>query len=458
MELKSLPVTLLSGFCDTSKYALIKKVAENTDNLKVLIFACHLEKLHLDESKVEKKTDEQITLKNKCLIVKLTDLFFEQLSDHVLSKEFDYCLLETNTYDDLEGMKEMFLTDLDAHDEEHEHTDECEHSETTMNQLAPISNIATVVDAATIVNDIRTEETLVDRFGEKVPGAENRHIPFLIVSQIEDAKIIVINNAEKAENIEEVQALIKKINGKAKVFTAKNCDISPKELFGTELFSLTDSKSQVPSWLSEIKGEIKSETISGISSFVYRRRKPFHTEKIYKFIYGSDYLNKESGVIRSRGLIWLCTRNDDCCDWNHVAQIAEITNAGKFFSSLDEEIIADLEPEMVEELKANCEGPHGDRRCDLLFIGKNMNQKEIEQKLDECLISDEDLAKGPTHYETMCEDEFPEFEELDHLLEDVSDDEEDEEEDKDADIDITSTPKRKRNDDSSKGAKKTKKD
>ncbi|KAG2374469.1 hypothetical protein C9374_010753 [Naegleria lovaniensis] len=463
--LQKLPVTLLTGVSDESKSLICKKVAENKDGMKIVLFVNDLQKFKFDASQIEKQEEDRIALKNGSLLVQASELYLEQLSSFVVDKKFDNCLFEVDKLEPLVATIQAFAAII-SEEEEHEHDENCDHEEEEdgirMNDMAPLDTIVAVVDGETFMKDLESEETFADRYGEdSIPqDASNEQICFQLVEQIEDANIVIIHNLDKAEDKKTVEALIRKLNPVAKIMIG---DVNPKELFNTGLYSLENSENDTPVWMKQLDGTVKSDTIDGISSFAYKRRRPFNTEKLNNLVYGSDYLNKETGIIRSKGIFWLCTRNNETGDWNHVKNIIEFTSGGPFVSSLSEEELAAYPPEAIEKLKSKVEGEHGDRRTEILFIGKSMNQKEIEEKLDSCLITPEELAKGVEYYGTMCEDSLPEWP-VDDLLAmeemfGVEDDEDEEgdEEDAEGGIDITTTPKRKRNTDESGSSKKTKK-
>jgi len=54
------------------------------------------------------------------------------------------------------------------------------------------------------------------------------------------------------------------------------------------------------------------------------------------------------------------------------------------------------------------EGPHGDKRQELVFIGIKMDKKGILDVLKKCLLTPEEMALGPTVWEDW-EDNFDEW-------------------------------------------------
>ena len=69
----------------------------------------------------------------------------------------------------------------------------------------------------------------------------------------------------------------------------------------------------------------------------------------------------------------------------------------------DEEYLASIKNQWVE--------PFGDMRQELVFIGQGLDQEKMTQKLDECLLTEEEVLKGREYWATL-KDPFPAWEQI----------------------------------------------
>jgi len=174
----------------------------------------------------------------------------------------------------------------------------------------------------------------------------------------------------------------------------------------------------------------------GISSFVYRRPRPFHPTRL------QGQLKKTlPKVVRSKGSCWLAPFMVTNVEWNGTGDFVQFTNGGQFLVTLtdgdmpdDDHIRSMIKKEIAEG------GIYGDRKQEvrtngtslwlrkgtklywqIVIIGVEMNRAEVERLLDQCLLTDEEMKLGPEEWENF---ENP----YEYVEEDSDDDEEEEEE------------------------------
>ncbi|CAF1106137.1 unnamed protein product, partial [Brachionus calyciflorus] len=163
-------------------------------------------------------------------------------------------------------------------------------------------------------------------------------------------------------------------------------------------------------WIEELSKVHNSEIDEyGFSSFTYKKRKPFNPQKLFDLL--STKVFKE--VVRAKGYVWTATNQYVCGMLNVVGDICTLEANNIWWAAIRKSKWGDNKKEikMVEDSVKDIWDPvYGDRRIELVFIGQTMNRDEIIQKLDECLITDEEFAAGDWKWKEIFTDPFTEWE------------------------------------------------
>jgi len=147
----------------------------------------------------------------------------------------------------------------------------------------------------------------------------------------------------------------------------------------------------------------------GIRSFVYSARKPFNVDRLKSFSkehFGATVMSDSSDkggdvgsegspirkVLRSKGFVWLSAAHGCAWYWSHAASAFEILDEGDWWSAIPDEEWPELQ-EQRKALLADFEGPWGDRRQEIVFIGIDMDEPAIIALLNQCLCSDAEMEK-----------------------------------------------------------------
>jgi G3E family GTPase len=157
-----------------------------------------------------------------------------------------------------------------------------------------------------------------------------------------------------------------------------------------------------PMWAKELYGfeEHVPETEEyGVSSFVYRARRPFHPERIHDFLNGAL-----PGVIRAKGHFWIATRPDWLAEFSLAGALNSVKPMGIWWATVPQERWPD-HPQARAYLEQHWQEPFGDRRQELVFIGAGMDKAEIKAALDAALV-DETEGFTPHLWENL-PDPFP---------------------------------------------------
>lgn len=155
--------------------------------------------------------------------------------------------------------------------------------------------------------------------------------------------------------------------------------VSPEMVLNTSSFNQHEA-SKLPGWTQELESNGKNHTPEteeyGISSFIYAADRPFHQDRL-------DTLIKQGmtswGVLRSKGLVWSDADHDRAKEWSQAGTSMALHLGQRWQDGLAVE----------EKFK---DRRHGDRRQELVFIGRSMNEIGIRKALDDALLSEEDFS------------------------------------------------------------------
>lgn len=211
-----------------------------------------------------------------------------------------------------------------------------------------------------------------------------------------------------SEKVNELTAILRTLNTHARLIPIVDGNTDIDDVLNTGLFDF-DRARESPGWLKEMRGEHVPETEEyGISSFCYVARRPFHPEKFYQFLHGTEQYGK---LIRSKGYFWLASRPEFAGQWSQAGGIAQYGFAGMFWKAVakenwptDQDYLASIEKQWVE--------PFGDMRQELVFIGQGFDRDAVTQALDNCLLSEEEVLRGKQYWKTL-DDPFPSWAALD---------------------------------------------
>ena len=267
-----------------------------------------------------------------------------------------------------------------------------EESGIDLSRFSYIDTMVTVVDAFNFFKDFGSPETLMDRALTDIDG-DYRTIVNLLTDQIEFANVIVLNKTDLVteEHLGVLKAAIHKLNPSARILESEFSQVNLKEIIDTRLFNFEEAE-QSAGWIEELnKDEHTPETEEyGISSFVYRAKKPFDPARFW------DYVQHKfpGNIIRSKGLFWLASRPKQALVWSQAGGSLRADSAGVWWSSMTmtERMRYMVYVENQDHIESGWDETFGDRKNEIVFIGQDMDEEKIRKGLDACLSTGEELA------------------------------------------------------------------
>jgi G3E family GTPase len=324
------------------------------------------------------RTDEKLVeMTNGCICCTLREDLLLEVEKLAKDGRFDYLLIESTGISEPLPVAETF-------------TFEAEDG-SFLGDWARLDTLVTVVDAANFLEDFDSLDVLPER-GLGMDEGDERSIVNLLTDQVEFADVILINKIDlvAAALLNRLEATLRHLNPTARILRLERGQVAPEDILNTGLFNLEDAALS-PEWLKEARGSHIPETEEyGISSFVYEARRPFHPERLMTALEGPDL----ECLIRSKGLVWLATRQHEVGVWSQAGRVVTLEYGGMWWAATPPEDYPQDIPDLMEAIQALMQGDYGDRRQELVVIGHQMDHGAVRAILDSCLLQDDEMALG----------------------------------------------------------------
>jgi G3E family GTPase len=353
MEQKEkIPVTVLSGYLGAGKTTVLNHVLNNRDGLRVAVIVNDMSEINIDAALVKaggalSRTEEKLVeMSNGCICCTLRDDLLREVERLALEGRFDYILIESTGIGEPIPVAQTFTyNDPD--------------NNIDLSKLARLDCMVTVVDAYRFWNDYSSGESLLDR-KQALGEDDTRDVVNLLIDQIEFCDVLLLNKCDMVaeEDLQELENVLRKLQPTAKIIRTVRGQVNPKEILNTGLFDF-DKASRSAGWMKELMGESHTPETEeyGIGSFVYRRRRPMHPERLAAF-----FEEWPEEVVRAKGLIWIASRDEIAANISQAGPSIQFGPAGYWIATLPEderERMFAEEPELLE----NLDEAWGDRQC-----------------------------------------------------------------------------------------------
>jgi G3E family GTPase len=404
------PVTVLSGALGAGKTTTLNHLLTNAGGRRLAVLVNDMAAVNVDAELVEARGDGVTELSNGCICCDLRDDLDVAVSRLAREREFDHLVVESSGISEPAPVARLF---------------------TTGPASAPyrLDALATVVDASSFretladddvvtTADLRRERAeRVDREGEVRPLSD------LLVAQVECADVLLVNKCDLAAEatLAETESLLAALNPGARRLRTTRGAVDPDALLGTGLFD-HDTVSETESWRRALAHAERHDSAGdgadeaghahgardrdgrgaddhahdpastyGVTSVAFRSRRPLHPGR-----FAAALRDLPDSVLRSKGIVWVAGREDVALRLTGVGTSRRVLGRGRWVAALPEarrETQRRLRPEL------DWDDEWGDRRTELVVIGRGMDGASVREALAACRLTDAEMEADWSRFE-----------------------------------------------------------
>lgn len=413
--MKTVPITLITGYLGSGKTTLINYLLKNAGGYKMAVIVNDIGEVNIDADLIQKggvvaeKDDNLVALQNGCICCTLKKDLIEQLAALIKTRKFDHILIEASGICEPVPIAQT-ITYLEQQFERR-----------GMPKFCKLDAVVSVTDALRLADEFGCGATL-----EKAKRGEE-DIENLVIQQLEFCDIVLLNKASDvtADQLAAIKAIIRKLQPNAMIIDTNYCRIDVKSILDTGLFDFEKAVNSA-GWMQEFDdpdnehdaddehhhhhdddddedehehhhdhhehehhhhhhhehgvGENDDSGTAeeyGIGTYVYYRRRPFDRLRF------EDWANKDYGrmIIRSKGLVYFTDENDMSYVYEQAGKQKYLSENGPWYATLPAREIDRLlatDPKFAHDWDME----YGDRMIKLVFIGQNLDRSALKAELD----------------------------------------------------------------------------
>jgi len=395
-----IPVTVLSGSLGAGKTTLLNHLLTTTDDRDIAVLVNDMGDVNVDAELIAEESEVDVDgvteLSNGCICCELQDDLETAVVRLANERSFDALVVESSGISEPAPVARLFTTESRAA------------------ARYRVDALVTVIDTRQFLDAFAGSDA-PERRGSA--DDEDRPLSDLLVEQVEVSNVVVCNKADLCTEAEIAEAveLVGALQPDAETIVTEFAAVDPDRLLGVGLFDESEV-GNLPGWkraLAEDHGEHADDSghahdedghahdedghahdedghahthrhpdeVYGVTSFTYRRRRPFHSDRLAAVL-----RNLPDDVVRSKGTVWVAG-TDQRQQIGQAGRSLRVNALGPWIASLPT-----VERDMLRSNRPNLDwdDEHGDRLTEFVVIGTGIDENELIDRLDDALVTDEE--------------------------------------------------------------------
>ncbi|CAL9514859.1 CobW family GTP-binding protein [Streptomyces sp. enrichment culture] len=277
-----------------------------------------------------------------------------------------------------------------------------------------VTGVITAVDPALLLPYLGNGDDLAER-GLAAAATDQRTVADTFARQLEYAPVLAVADSEEADDEDrELLAQLHPTARRVRIGPAQAQEAAPESARASQLPAPDPTATPTPAPASAPRSPLARAALAGfdveaaaaaqhpacallpaeadahgVSTFVWRRHRPFHPERLYAALE-----DLTCAAARSRGRFWLADKPDTLLHWDAAGGALCVESAGPWLASLPDAAWEMVPPVRRAAAALDWHPEHGDRCQHLVFTSPGLDRDGLAHLLESCLLTDAEYAAG----------------------------------------------------------------